>query len=278
MNLTLGKFTHLIAAALITLTTACSSGGGDSTPAIVNATITDENAQDLATAATEGIKQAVNSDSYTPFAKTDNESPIEKVTVLAAQQASQQPALAEDFNFCETGSVSGFDTLGQTGGTVTYDQCVIAGATIDGTMVISTSTSGSTTTYSIIANFTISYLSEVETINYTATCTLDQNAGTTSCSFSSSGSGIDGRTYTVSNIDIDGNEFTGYTVSATVTDPDHGNITISTSTPVTFNCTNGQPDAGDITVSDGSNTMTVTFIDCTSFSLTFDGSTTTYNW
>lgn len=277
MNLTLGKYSHLIAAALITLTTACSSGG-DSTPAVKNATISDENAQDLATAATEGVKQAVNSDSFTPFAKTNNESPIEKVTVLTAQQASQEPALAEDFNFCETGSVSGFDTLGENGGTITYDQCVIAGATIDGTMIISASTSGSITTYSIIANLTFSYLSEVETINYSATCTLDQNAGTNSCSFNSSGSGIDGRTYTVSNIDIDGSEFTGYTVSATVTDPDHGNITISTSTPVTFNCANGQPDAGEITVTDGSNTMTVTFIDCTSFSLTFDGSTTTYNW
>ena len=277
MNLTLGKFSHLIAAALITLTTACSSDSG--TSAVANASISDANAQELAIAATEGVKQAVNSDSYTPFAKTNNESPIEKVTVLTAQQASQEPALAEDFNFCETGSVSGFDTLGQNGGTITYEQCVIAGATIDGTMVISTSTSGSTTTYSIIANFTISYLSEVETINYSANCTMDQNAGTTSCSFNSSGTGIDGRTYTVSNIDIDGDYFTGYTVSATVTDPDHGNITITTNTPVTFNCSNGQPDAGKITVSDGTNTMTVTFIDdCTSYSVDFNGSTVTYNW
>lgn len=272
------KLSFLIVTALVLINSGCSSDSGSGS-SITNATITDDNAVDLATAGTEGVKQAVNNDSYNPFAaaKTANPSLAQKLTVSVAQQASQDPALAT--NFCETGSVIGFDTLGENGGTITYDKCVIGGATIDGTMIVITKSSGDTYTYTITADITITYLNEVENFDYSASCTFNQTSGTASCTYNSTALGIDDRNYSVSNISVGGDGISGYTVSATVTDPDHGNITISTSTPVTFNCTNGQPDSGEIIVSDGSRSMTVTFIDdCNSFSINFNGSTTTHNW
>lgn len=261
------------------LISGCSSDSDSGGTSTTNATITDDNAAALATAGTEGVKQAVNNDSYNPFsaAKTVSPSLAQKLTISVVQQASQDPALA-GVSFCDTGTVTGFDTLGENGGTITYDQCVIAGATIDGTMVVTTTSSGDTFTYTIIADLTITYGSEVENIDYSSTCTYNQTSGAASCTYNSSATGIDGRTYSVSDISVSGDGFSGYTVSAKVTDPDHGIITVSTSAPVTFNCTNGQPDAGVIVVSDGTNSMTVTFNDCNSYSINFNGSTTTHNW
>lgn len=277
MNGITKKLSFLILTASV-LISGCSSDSGSS--GITNATITDDNSVDLATAGTEGVKQAVSNDSYNPFAaaKTANPSLAQTLTVSVAEQASQDPSFATT-NFCETGSVIGFDTLGENGGTITYDKCVIGGATIDGTMVVITKSAGDTYTYTITADITITYLSEVESFDYSATCTFNQTSGAASCTYNSAALGIDDRKYSVSNISVDGNGISGYTVSATVTDPDHGNITISTNKPVTFNnCPNGQPDSGEIVVSDGTRSMTVTFNDCDSFSINFNGSTTTHNW
>jgi len=281
------SFLFLMAAFTI-LGTACSGGGGDGGggggggPG--GATLSADNAQALAIAGTEGVKQAVNNSDSSSFffAKTGNQSPVQKLTVLAAQQASQGPALASDvFNFCESGSVTGFDTFTQSGsGTITFTNCVMEGATVNGTMTITSSVSGDIMTLSMNANLTVVEQGETETINYSATCTFDQVNITSSCTYDGSvtDTGFDGRTYSVSDIEVSGDDSNGYTVSATVTDPDHGVITITTTTPVTLNCSNGQPDAGVIVVSDGSNTMTVTFSGCSGYSIDFNGSTTTYTW
>jgi len=285
MNNLLGKLSLALLCSAIVLTTACSSGGSSTPAGPSNATISADNAQALATAGTEAVKQAAANSNASLFAKTVNPSPIQKTTVLLAQTASQDPALASDVSsispsICTAGgNITGFDTIGTSGGTVNFNACDTGFGVIDGTMTITSSTSGSITTYTISANVTVSYMGDVETIKYSSTCTFNQSTGTQSCTYDSSGTGIDGRTYDVSDIEVSGDETNGYTVSATVTDPDNGVITITTTKAVKFGgCTNGQPISGAIKVSDGSNTMTVTFIDCNNYSINFNGSTTTHTW
>jgi hypothetical protein len=270
------RLSHLFLAVFIALMSACSSDSG--TTAIPNATISDANAQSLAIAGTEGVKQAANSSSFMPLAKTNKPSLVQELTVSLAQHNVHEPAQAANPNFCETGSVTGFDTLSENGGTITYNECVLGGATINGTMIISISTSGDITTSTVIADLTVSYLDKVESFDFSAACTINQTSGATSCTYNSNAPGIDGRTYSVTDISVSGNSVSGFTVSATITDPDNGNITISTTTPVTLNCPDGQPDSGEIVVSDGTNSMTVTYIDCDNYSINFNGSTTTYTW
>lgn len=273
----MGKFARtlpqiLIAASIIMLS-ACSSDDGGSS----NATISAENAQSLAIAGTEGVKQAINNDSISLFAKTDGNSPIESHTIALAQQVSHDPKLAEIPDFCDSGSVD--QTFTDTSGTITYSECDIGGVIFNGTASITSSTAGSITTFSIsYSNFTVTYDGVAESIDLSVTCVSDTNAGTTSCTYNSTAPGIDGRTYSVSNIIVSGNNISGYTISATVSDPDHGNIVITTSSSVTLTCSNGQPDSGSITVSGGTSSMVVTYIDCNSYSIDFNGSTTTYNW
>jgi len=285
MNNLLGKLSCALLCASIVLTTACSSSSGGGGANTSSATISADNAQALAIAGTEGVKQAAATNNTSLFAKTVNQSPVQKVTVLLAQKASQDPALAAapssiSSSICIAGgSIAGFDTIGTSGGTVTFNACDTGSGVINGTMTVTSSTSGNVITYTVSANVTISYLGNTETVSYSSTCTFDQTTGAQSCTYDSSGTGIDGRTYSVSDINVSGDEINGYTVSAKVTDPDNGVVTITTTKAVKFgSCTNGQPISGAIKVSDGSNTMTVTFIDCNNYSINFNGSTTTYTW
>lgn len=274
--LTISASTALLLGAFLTTGCSSSSDGGGTTAA----TITSENAEALATAGTEGVKQAVNSDSYSPFAKIDNATATGDFTVALAQQISQGPSLlVQNIDICDSGTVV-MDIDENTGnGSITYNICVIGGSTVNGAATFTSSTVGSITTTTItFVNFTITTGSEIQTIDLSATCTINTDTSSVSCTYNSSASGIDGRTYTVSDISVSGDIFSGYTVSATITDPDHGVVTITTTTPVTFNCSNGQPDAGVIVVSDGTNTMTVTYIDCNNYSVDFNGSTTTFIW
>ncbi|MCW8909834.1 MAG: hypothetical protein OQK76_04345, partial [Gammaproteobacteria bacterium] len=159
----------------------------------------------------------------------------------------------------------------QTGATTIAD-CVIddgySSFTLNGTISFFPAGSG----YSFTANLSFSQNGNTESITGSGTCDAQFN-----CSMTASFTGIDGRTYTTTSMSVTGDNTSGYTVSGTITDPDHGNITLATNTPVTFNCADGRPDAGQITVTGGSS-ATVVFNECSSFSITFDGSTTAYNW
>ena len=238
----------------------------------------------LATAGTEGVKQAVNTNNVPlSFAKIAKASPLQSLTVSLAQTVSQDPKfVVEDVSsICDGGGTAIADG-DESNVTIIFTNCIIGSIVMDGTVNVTTSVSGSTTTITLnYTNFTVTYDGNTETFDLKATCTSTDNSDgtfTTSCTFDSEALGIDGRTYTVSDISVSGDSISGYTVSATITDPDHGIVTITTTTPVTFNCPNGQPGAGVIVVSDGTNTMTVTYNDCDSFSIDFDGSTTTFFW
>ncbi|HHJ34937.1 MAG TPA: hypothetical protein ENJ87_04145 [Gammaproteobacteria bacterium] len=278
MNKTFKTLNFLLLSAFVVLATACGGGGGGSK----NAELTANNLEALATAGTEGTKQAVNnSNSPTPFAKVGSASAIQKLTVSLAQSVSQDPKQSHlGFSICDTGSIDD-SNVNQNGGTITYNNCSFSGITFNGSVKFKVKTSGNTTTFTInYSNFTVTSGGTTETLDLDATCTFNtSDASGVSCTYNSTALGIDGRTYSVSEINVSGNAGSGYNVGCVVDDPDNGKITISTTTPITFNCPNGQPDDGVIVITDGaSNTATVTFIDCNSYSVDFNGSTTTFTW
>jgi len=263
----------ILALATAMLLAGCSSGGGAS-----KATITADNAKDLAVAGTEAAKSATKSDNLSPF-KTG--SGTEFNTKSFSKQIMQQAFDGElEFNICSTGTATFTVDTPQgsptSSNSMVFVDCVISDdfstATINGSITM-TATSNSAT---LNAQLTISENDIVETVTFSGTCSMS-NGVLGACSFSSSFVGIDDRTYISSNISVSGNSSSGFSVSGSVTDPDFGVVTISTPTPVLFNCTNGNPGSGEIIVS-GDGSATVTFNDCDSFTVTHNGSPTNYNW
>ena len=64
----------------------------------------------------------------------------------------------------------------------------------------------------------------------------------------------------------------------TVYDPDYGAVEV-TATAILYECTNGVPSAGSITLTgEGGSSASVVFNDCNSFTVTVDGTSTTYYW
>jgi len=264
----------LVLAAAMLMAGCSSSGGG--TP---KATITADNAKDLAVAATEATKSASKSDNLSPFKTASG---TEFNTKNFSKQIIQQTfATDPEFNICSDGTatlvidVTQGSTTGS--GSMVFVNCVVSDAfstvTINGSIIMSATSSSAT----LNANLTISEGDIVETVTFTGTCSVN-NSAIGACSFSSSFVGIDGRTYTSSNINVSGDSSSGFSVSGNVTDPDFGVVTISTSTPVLLNCANGNPGSGEIVVS-GDGSATVTFNDCDSFTVTYNnGSPTSYNW
>ena len=296
----LTKFTYSsFLVSVLFLNAACSALDEESTGAgltnttntdldissLATATITDTNKENLATAATESLKQAVQNKDSSGFlgAKVASENPVQLVTVAAAQQIALDPSQAiipgegDDPSICDN---DGTIDLNINDKVLTIVNCTIDGFTLNGTATITTSESGDiiTSTYSFI-DFTVTDGLETETLNLIAVCENNKTTATLSCSYKSESDGIDGRGYISLTSSISG-DATGYFVTATVNDPDHGNVTVTTETGVTFNCPapSNQPDSGSITVSDGSNSMNVTFNDCNSYTVDFNGTTVTFNW
>lgn len=146
---------------------------------------------------------------------------------------------------------------------------------INGSML----TSGNATSFTIDANITVSVDGIEETVTFNGTCSLpsDPQQLDATCSYESTYTGVDGNTYSIADISVSGDEISGFTVNGSMTHPEHGDITITTTTPVTFNCAGDTPDAGEIVVS-GHGEAIVTFDNCDQFSVTYDGVLTTYNW
>ena len=266
---TIRAFLYLLVASTFMLT-GCGGGGGGGPAA---AEISPSNVVDLAVAATEGLKSsATSSETPLPFKTgSGSSSPNTAINKLVGD-ITQNYYAVHDFSELCPGGGSAF--LEDTTGVVTITACIISDGsinsiTLNGTITIIISNSG-TSTFTV--NLTFNQNSITQSVNATGSCDAQIN-----CTFTTSYTGIDGRTYTTANMNVTGDNSTGYSVSGTITDPDHGNITIATNTPVTFNCADGRPDNGIITVTGGSS-ATVEFIDCTSFAVTFDGSTIPYYW
>lgn len=291
-SLTRFTFSSLFISALI-LNTACSALDEDGTNSgltsttntdldistIQKATITTDNAPSLGVAGIAGIRQAVDSRDSSPFigasAQIANNSPVQTLTVAAAQQIAQDPAAAEIPNVCDSGSID----LNIQEKLLTVTDCLTEGLTLNGTATIATSQTGDViiTTYDF-NDFTVDDGSGPQPLNLIAICENNTGTNTVNCSYRTESVGADGRTYIAAVSSISGDDTAGYFVTATVNDPDFGNINVTTITAVTFNCTNGYPDSGSIRIEGESNEMVLTFVNCNNYSITFNGSTITGAW
>lgn len=270
---------------LLSFLTACSSGGGGSsatsyTGITSKASISDTNAQSLSVSSTEAAKSANSANSFSSFKTGTNSFDAKAFIKKSAESAIQSNAIDVSEGICSSGTVSidgideNTDVNSNLNLTIRYGNCTISDLAppvmVNGTASFQGQLNGTfTLTYS---NFTVTSNGMTETINMTITCSQ------TSCSTSSDFTGSDGRSYRLENFDISGSEFSGYSVSGRVYDPEYGYIDISTTTPITFNCSNGFPGTGVIEFSDGTNAGNIAFNDCFSYSVTFNGSTVTYSW
>ena len=263
---------------------ACSSSDDDdddtttttttTTGSTGEATISSSNERSLGIAATEGVKAAVSSAS----------APLRGTSSRAIIQSHASKLVAQPFDASEActggGTASGDISDDGLDFELVYDQCDISGAVIDGTLASLTSTSGNVTTTTLTWDFIYTFQGMTESYNYSSVCTTDATTfAVIDCSYDSSIDGIDDRTYNVSDSSVSGDSSSGYTVSATVSDPDYGTFSIETTSPILLNCDNGQPSSGEIVFSDSTGvSVTVTFNDCNSFTVAYSGGSEMYTW
>jgi len=265
----------LLVLGILSIIAGCSSDSGTSP-----ATITAENSKDLAVAATSAVKTAVDNEDTTTFLPKTGTSSFDVLEF--SKQIAQRSFATEDISsyFCQPGGTA-IAEGSETSGSITLTNCDVGSGfesvVLNGTMSFSSNSSGTSFTASF--NLSITENGVTETISGSASCTVDQSSGAENCTYNINTTGIDGRTYNVSDVSVSGSSFSGYTVSGSVNDPDHGAITINTTTPITFGgCPGGAPDGGEMTFNSQNVTATVTFnADCT-FTVTLDGVPTTYNW
>ncbi len=275
---------YLLVTIISLLLFACGGGGGGNSSATPSAAkISTANEEDLGTAATEGAKQALDGSNASAFRGSSRvRAVLDTLNESMVQKKSNRIAYAPVnlSNICTGGGSATIDTNTNGSSVIAYSACDVGGAIADGVVNITTSTSGTVTTTNLqYTDFTITIGSDVTTIDMSATCIIDSSSFDTSCTYSSDVTGIDGRTYSVSGSTISGNSSSGYSVSATITDPDHGTLSITTTIPILFDCTNGQPSSGEIQFSDSDGVLvTVTYNDCNSFTISYSGTSEIYSW
>ncbi|MBT8435882.1 MAG: hypothetical protein KJP11_00795 [Gammaproteobacteria bacterium] len=267
--------------------TACSSSGssdGDSNSnQVPQARINSGNAEQLGVSATEAAKQSVlhNTTSGLGFksaAKPGIGSISSELSKNFARRTASIPVPGLD---CGAGSAD--ETANPDGSTtVIFINCDLLGLGVlvfNGTVLANTSTSGNTTTVDLdYTNFTIDDGVSIVTLDMQASCATDNTTMQTSCTFSDL-VGFDGRTYNFSSATVTGDQFSGYFVSATIIDPDHGSFSIVTTGPILFACANGQPNTGEIQFTDDAGVLvTVTFNDCASYTVSYSGTSEIYFW
>lgn len=255
-----------------------SSGGGSVGATAAN--ITTDNAKTLAVAATESSKSATASDTPTGFGSFG--SPKTRVSNIA-NKAINLPS--ENTSYSNTVCIGGgtVDITGLENAdpnatsfnlNMTFTDCDVGYGSViqSGSASYSGSIDGGsyTITYN---NLRITYNGQTDTINGSISC---NGSGVCSENLTLNGE-LTGRTYQTENMQVSGNASSGYNVSGSVTDPDHGVIEISASGLI-FNCTGGQPSSGSITVTGANTTLEVNFVSCSEFTVTLDGVPQTVLW
>ncbi|MES9990618.1 MAG: hypothetical protein ABW098_01600 [Candidatus Thiodiazotropha sp.] len=295
--------THLFSLVyLVLLLQGCGGGGGDSdgstgsgdstyTGTTSEAVIDSSNAKEIATGVASGTQQAVVSDSLSGVAMRPQATPGSKLVEVAPRIAQW----IEQFNgslaaktvnvtaeICDAGGQAIANTNdAETQGNITFTNCAMSdmqGGTIvlDGVVEFSVNTGADT--LSMVFHVTVSYLGETETVNLTLGCSNISSASI-SCTMTSDFTGIDGRVYRIDDISVSGSEASGFYVDMTFYDPDHGQVDVITSQPLTYGCANGVPGSGMLNLYGGSDTFaTVSFDNCSSYTVTVDSVANTYNW
>jgi hypothetical protein len=290
----------ITAAISMLLLQACGGGGGgDGTGSsyttysglTTEAKVETTNSEDLSTAAASGALQAVAADSASgalgrPTPSLENKllevSP--KISKWIVQSGFRYAAKTTDISseVCDAGGTAIADTNdAETVGTITFSSCgmsdgsggtLVLNGTVDYTYTVSSD--------SIVMTYhvTVTYAGETSDMNMTLSC-VDFTSASPTCSASVDYVGLDSRVYRVKDIDVSGSEASGFYVSATVYDPDHGYVEMTTNTPITFECDNGVPGTGAVTLAGSDSTSaTITFVSCSEYNVTIDGLTETYNW
>ena len=270
------------------LATVVACGGGSSSGDADNnssasklAEINAGNAAQLGAAAAEGAKQAVKNANVPALGfKPSGEPTIESVTQdLVTRIAGRTASMPAAVN-CNPGSAT--ETVSQDGTSVNFVTCDYEGLgliTLDGLVTASSSVAGDITTVKLeYVGFIISVAGEDTILNFEASCDTNNISGATSCAFPDV-VGYDGRIYDFSDVTVSGDEFSGYTITATIVDPDHGSIAIATTEPTLFTCPNDLPFSGVLQFTDGAGVLvTVTFRDCDSYAVSYNGTTVDYFW
>ncbi|MCW9046552.1 MAG: hypothetical protein OQK46_00625 [Gammaproteobacteria bacterium] len=259
---------------LVSLISACSSDSGPSA-----AIITADNVQDLSIAATESAKQSVTTNNANFYLKSSNStSSSDMISEKVREIAFEATSIGTLSEICPGGG-SYSDNISTTSssasGSITFNACDTGDGVISGVVTFSGNDNSFTITYN---NVTITAPGISETLNATISCTSTNTSF--DCTTTTSITGIDGRTYSVSNVTVSGNSFSGYNVSATVVDPTHGTISIN-ATSILFNCSapnEGRPSSGSITFTSSGKSGSVVYDSCSSYTVTLDGVANSYNW
>jgi hypothetical protein len=281
----------------------CGGGGGDGTNdstssgdttftgSTAEATIEASNVKELATGSASGSKQAVTSEALSGVAMRSQPTPTSKLGEVAPRIAQwigqlRSPNAAKTANvtneICDAGGSAIADTNdAETQGTITFTNCAMSdseGGTLvmNGTVTFSANTSADSS--SMVFNVTVTYIGESQSVNMTLACSNISSASV-SCSMTSDFTGIDGRVYRIEDLSVSGDEVSGFYVGMTLYDPDYGSVAVTTSQPLTYDCTDPVPGSGMLTLSGANDSSaTVSFGNCSSYTVTVDGVGTTYDW
>jgi hypothetical protein len=129
----------------------------------------------------------------------------------------------------------------------------------------------------MVFDVTVAYIGQTQAVDMTLACS-DISSPSISCSITSDFEGIDGRIYRLEDLTVTGNDTSGYYVSMTFYDPDHGRVDVTTTQPLTYDCEQAVPGSGMLSVNGGGTSATASFDNCSSYSVTVDGVGTTYDW
>ena len=284
----------------------CSSDGGGgasvATPVYSGSTLpaalTTTSAETMGRAATEGVNEAVNlmaTGGSIPFfgpvaVVTDNGN-----SSAFAQKVNEIATKVLDSSVTElpAGAVLSFDQLNaQTGsnefcgGSVVVPDNIDPNATLNFTMTFNNLCyddgitplimNGVLTFTQTETAFTIGFTNFSATIDgktesFTGTFTCDATLG--NCAIATDFAGADGNIFRLENVDIDGDEFSGYTISADFYHYELGMVSITTDFAVTYGACGAYPDGGVIALAGtGGSSMSVSFNpDCTFTVEGFDG-------
>jgi hypothetical protein len=280
----------------------CGGGGGDSdgpsssggttyTGSTAEATVDASNAKELATGAASGSQQAVASEALSGVAMRPQPTPTTKLGEVAPRIAQWIGELGNSnaaktidvtSEICDAGGTATATTNdAETEGTITFSNCAMSdmeGGTLvmNGTVTYNANTSADS--LNMVFNVTVTYIGESQSIYMTLACT-NISSVSISCSMTSDFEGIDGRIYRIEDQTVSGNEVSGFYVTMTFYDPDYGRVDVTTTQPLTYDCTEAVPGSGMLTLSGaGGSSATVSFDSCSSYTVTVDGVGTTYDW
>ncbi len=255
---------------------ACGGGGSGSGGSPTAATVDGENKTEVANTAKIGSEKAIES-SAAPRSVTralSSESlpyALMKETVSFVNHGAMSRDTVDLSEYvCPDGGSAVYETTGQSSQygsfTVVYTNCRYSYGSettvVDGTATWTVNEDGS---FSYEYDLTTTYAGETTSITGTYSCDAEFN-----CSYQDNF--VEGGTsYSVSNVSVSGNNSSGFSVSARVSDEDYGYIDIEATGLIL--CPGGGFEAGTISVTDssGSNVLQIDFVNCTEMTVTFDG-------